>query len=63
MSDIGNGRAPVHAVTAVDLTAAAGAKPSADPRRWRSLATVALIVLALWGIGGLTVQSVRDHLA
>ena len=33
------------------------------PRRWRSLATVALIVLALWGIGGLTVQSVRDHLA
>jgi capsular polysaccharide transport system permease protein len=33
------------------------------PRRWRSLGTVALIALALWGIGGLTVQSVRDHLA
>ena len=33
------------------------------PRRWRSLGTVALVALALWGIGGLTVQSVRDHLA
>jgi len=33
------------------------------PRRWRSLGTVALIALALWGIGGLSVQSVRDHLA
>jgi capsular polysaccharide transport system permease protein len=33
------------------------------PRRWRSLGTVALIALALWGIGGLTVQTVRDHLA
>jgi capsular polysaccharide transport system permease protein len=33
------------------------------PRRWRSLGTVALIAFALWGIGGLTVQSIRDHLA
>ena len=33
------------------------------PRRWRSLGTIALIALAVWGIGGLTVQSVRDHLA
>jgi len=32
------------------------------PRRWRSLGTIALIVLAVWGIGGLTVQSIRDHL-
>jgi capsular polysaccharide transport system permease protein len=32
------------------------------PRRWRSLATIALIAFALWGIGGLAVQSVRDHL-
>ena len=37
MSDISNGRTSVHAVTAADLTAAAGAKPSADPRRWRAL--------------------------
>ena len=38
MSDISNGRAPVNAaVTAANLTAAAGAKPSADPRRWRAL--------------------------
>jgi capsular polysaccharide transport system permease protein len=33
------------------------------PRRWRSLGTVALMALAVWGIGGLTVQSVRDHLS
>jgi len=32
------------------------------PRRWRSLGIVALIAFALWGIGGLTIQSVRDHL-
>jgi capsular polysaccharide transport system permease protein len=32
------------------------------PRRWRSLGTIAMIALALWGIGGLTVRSVRDHL-
>jgi len=33
------------------------------PRRWRSLGTVALMALAVWSIGGLTVQSVRDHLS
>jgi len=33
------------------------------PRRWRSLGTVALLAFALWGIGGLAVQSIRDHLA
>ena len=33
------------------------------PRRWRSLGTVALIAFAVWGIGGLAAQSVRDHLA
>ncbi len=33
------------------------------PRRWRSLGTVALLAFALWSIGGLTVQSIRDHLA
>jgi capsular polysaccharide transport system permease protein len=32
------------------------------PRRWRSLGTVALMALAVWGIGGLSVQSIRDHL-
>lgn len=32
------------------------------PRRWRSLGTAALIAFALWGIGGLAAQSVRDHL-
>lgn len=32
------------------------------PRRWRSLGTIALLALAVWGIGGLTVQSIRDHL-
>jgi capsular polysaccharide transport system permease protein len=32
------------------------------PRRWRWLGTVALLAFALWGIGGLTVQSIRDHL-
>ncbi|MEA2397633.1 MAG: hypothetical protein QOK25_1189 [Thermoleophilaceae bacterium] len=37
MSDISNGRTPVHAVTAADLGAAAGPRPSADPRRWRAL--------------------------
>src|ERR1700684_4536924 len=38
MSDISNGRTSVNAaVTAGDLTAAAGAAPSADPRRWRAL--------------------------
>jgi capsular polysaccharide transport system permease protein len=32
------------------------------PRRWRLLGTIALMAFALWGIGGLTLQSVRDHL-
>jgi capsular polysaccharide transport system permease protein len=31
------------------------------PRRWRSLGIVALIAFAVWAIGGLTVQSIRDH--
>jgi len=33
------------------------------PHRWRSLGTVALMAFALWGIGSLTVQSIRDHLS
>ena len=33
------------------------------PRRWRALGTVALLAFALWGIGGLAAQSIRDHLA
>ena len=33
------------------------------PRRWRSLGTVALMAFAVWSIGGLTVQSIRDHLS
>lgn len=33
------------------------------PRRWRALGTVALLAFALWGIGGLAAQSVRDHLS
>ena len=33
------------------------------PRRWRSLGTVALMAFAVWGIGGLTLQSIRDHLS
>jgi capsular polysaccharide transport system permease protein len=33
------------------------------PRRWRTLGTVALIAFALWGIGGLVAQSVREHLS
>ena len=33
------------------------------PRRWRTLGTVALIAFALWGIGGLAVQSMREHLS
>ena len=33
------------------------------PRRWRSVGTVALLAFALWGIGSLSVQSIRDHLA
>jgi len=33
------------------------------PRRWRSLGIVTLLAFAVWGIGGLTIQSVRDHLS
>jgi capsular polysaccharide transport system permease protein len=32
------------------------------PRRWRSLGTVALIAFAIWAVGSLAVQSIRDHL-
>jgi capsular polysaccharide transport system permease protein len=32
------------------------------PRRWRTLGTVALIAFAIWAIGSLAVQSIRDHL-
>ena len=32
------------------------------PRRWRSLATVALVAFAVWAIGGLTLRSIREHL-
>jgi capsular polysaccharide transport system permease protein len=32
------------------------------PRRWRSLATVALVAFAVWGIGGLTLRSIREHI-
>ena len=31
------------------------------PRRWRSVGLVALLAFALWAIGGLAVQSIRDH--
>jgi capsular polysaccharide transport system permease protein len=33
------------------------------PRRWRTLGTFALVAFAIWGIGCLAVQSIRDHLA
>src|SRR4029077_6507537 len=32
------------------------------PRRWRALGVVALVAFALWPIGCLAVQSIRDHL-
>jgi capsular polysaccharide transport system permease protein len=32
------------------------------PRRWRSLGVVALMAFAVWAIGGLAAQSMRDHL-
>ena len=32
------------------------------PRRWRSVGAIALIAFAIWAIGGLTLQSIRDHL-
>lgn len=33
------------------------------PRRWRAVGTVALMAFAVWGIGGLALRSVRDHLS
>src|SRR4051795_7867710 len=33
------------------------------PQRWRTLGTIALLAFALWGIGGLAVQSMREHLS
>lgn len=33
------------------------------PRRWRSIGTIALLAFALWGIGSLSLQSIRDHLS
>jgi len=32
------------------------------PRRWRMLGVAALIAFAVWAIGGLSVQSIRDHI-
>ena len=32
------------------------------PHRWRALGTVTLVAFAIWAIGGLAVQSIRDHL-
>jgi capsular polysaccharide transport system permease protein len=32
------------------------------PYRWRSLGVIALIAFAIWAIGSLAVQSIRDHL-
>ncbi|HML09434.1 MAG TPA: hypothetical protein VK432_01145 [Stellaceae bacterium] len=32
------------------------------PRRWHVIATIALVVFAIWAIGSLAVQSIRDHL-
>lgn len=32
------------------------------PRRWRAVGLTLLVAFALWGIGGLAVQAVRDHL-
>jgi len=32
------------------------------PRRWRALGTIALVAFAIWAIGSLAVQSVREHL-
>ncbi|HLY46680.1 MAG TPA: hypothetical protein VKQ73_13955 [Stellaceae bacterium] len=33
------------------------------PRRWRALGIVALVASAVWGIGGLAMRSISDHLA
>lgn len=32
------------------------------PHRWRSLGTVMLIAFAIWAIGGLVLQSIREHI-
>ncbi len=32
------------------------------PRRWRAIGIVALVSFAVWAIGSLTLQSIRDHL-
>jgi capsular polysaccharide transport system permease protein len=32
------------------------------PHRWRTMGLVALIAFAIWGIGGLAAQSIRDHI-
>jgi capsular polysaccharide transport system permease protein len=32
------------------------------PRRWRTLGTIALLAFALWSIGCLALQSIREHL-
>jgi capsular polysaccharide transport system permease protein len=32
------------------------------PHRWRAVGTVALVAFAIWAIGGLAAQSIRDHL-
>ena len=32
------------------------------PHRWRSLGTVGLIAFAIWAIGGLVLQSIREHI-
>jgi capsular polysaccharide transport system permease protein len=32
------------------------------PRRWRAIGTVVLVAFAIWAIGSLAVQSIREHL-
>jgi capsular polysaccharide transport system permease protein len=32
------------------------------PHRWRSIGVVALVAFAIWAIGALILQSIRDHL-
>jgi capsular polysaccharide transport system permease protein len=32
------------------------------PHRWRALGLVALVAFAVWAVGGLAVQSIRDHI-
>ena len=33
------------------------------PRRWRSLGIIGLLAFAVWGIGTLAAQSIRDHVS